>query len=43
MYSDLAMRQPVEDATDRAISLLRQYGPQDQLAAEMGDRSGPWK
>ena len=36
MYSDLAMYAKAEDATDRAISLLRQYGPQDQLAAEMG-------
>ena len=36
MYSDLAMYPRAEDAMRRAISLLQQYGPQDQLAAEMG-------
>ena len=36
MYADLAMYPKAKDATERAISLLRQYGPQDQLAAEMG-------
>ena len=36
MYYDVAMFPKAEDAMRRAVVLLRQYGPQDQLAEEIG-------